>query len=100
MNGPELLTGNMMELIICEMMLFLMGSPILDAAPFQPFLSITGSYFIIYIPSHMYFGAVYQFNQLAHREKEEGLLGRGEGRREGTQSAPPFPPIVTVMHLY
>lgn len=59
--------------------------------PFSTFslhrLPITCLYFIIYIPPHVCFGAVYQFNQFAHREKEEGLVGREEGRREAAQSA-------------
>lgn len=59
--------------------------------PFSTFpllsLPVICSYFIIYISSHIYFGAVYQFNQPAHREEEEALVGSGEGRREGPQSA-------------
>lgn len=109
MNGPELLTGNMIELIICEMMLFLMGSLILHAVPFQPFLSTRSpllahtSLFISLLTC-----ILVQFINLIslHTERSKtGYLGEGRGGARAhnhptPQSNPPTPPITTVMHLY
>lgn len=90
LNRPKPLPGNTMQLIIYEMMPFLNSFLMPDAVPFNLFVPPSPHYLLTlyYLyPPRIYFGAVYQFNQFAHREKEEGLAGREEGRREATQSA-------------
>lgn len=65
-------------------------------------LPIACSCFIIYIPPRVYFGAVYQFNQFAHRGKEEGLAGMEEEEEleEEEEESLHHPHILAVMHLY
>lgn len=93
MNGPELLTGNMIELIICEMMLFLMGSLILDAVPFQPFPSTRSpllahtSLFISLLTCIL----VQCINLISlHTERrKKGYLGEGRGGARAHNQHPP-----------
>lgn len=84
--GPNL-PGNTTQLIICEMMPFLISFLILGAVPFQPFLSSISPIPHYLYPSSRLVQFIYLISYLTHSEKEEGLVGREEGRREAAQSA-------------
>lgn len=102
MNGPEPLTGNMMQSIICEMMLFLMLFLILGAVPFQPFLSALSpllAHTLLFM-SLLTFISMQFINLISvHGGKgKEGLLGGGGGGVRAHNLH--HPPLLTVMHLY